>query len=91
MASRRRVLAADSISDQPKSVIIVLYPVSKLSSLLSFVILRLAGVKNLNVTKVYTLGKMDLNDFIQQSIDEASDKSDMDTEVKIRRYVCVIA
>lgn len=64
-------------------IYIVLYPVSKLSSLLSFVILRLAGVKNLNVTKVYTLGKMDLNDFIQQSIDEASDKSDMDTEVKM--------
>lgn len=64
-------------------IYIFLYPVSKLLSLLSFVILRLLGVKNLNVAKVYTLGKMDLNDFIQQSIDGAADKSDMDTEVKM--------
>ena len=64
-------------------IYIFLYPVSKLLSLLSFVILRLVGVKNLNVAKVYTLGKMDLNDFIQQSIEDAPQDSEMDTEVKI--------
>lgn len=64
-------------------IYIVLYPVSKFSSLLSFLILKLAGVKNLKDTGVYTLGKVDLDYFIQQSIEDAPRDSDMDTEVKI--------
>ena len=64
-------------------IYIVLYPVSKFSSLLSFLILKLAGVKNLKDSDVYTLGKVDLDYFIQQSIEDAPQDSDMDTEVKI--------
>ncbi len=64
-------------------IYIVLYPVSKFSSLLSFLILKLAGVKNLKDSGVYTLGKVDLDYFIQQSIEDAPQDSDMDTEVKI--------
>lgn len=64
-------------------IYMVLYPVSKFSSLLSFLILKLAGVKNLKDSGVYTLGKVDLDYFIQQSIEDAPQDSDMDTEVKI--------
>lgn len=68
-------------------IYIVLYPVSKFSSLLSFLILKLAGVKNLKDSGVYTLGKVDLDYFIQQSIEDAPQDSDMDTEVKIFRML----
>ncbi len=64
-------------------IYIVLYPISKFSSLLSYIILKLVGVKNLNVSNVYTLGKVDLDHFIQQSIEDAPQDSEMDTEVKI--------
>lgn len=64
-------------------IYILLYPISKFSSLLSFLILRIAGVKNLKDSGVYTLGKVDLDYFIQQSIEDAPQDSEMDTEVKI--------
>ena len=64
-------------------IYILLYPISKFSSLLSFLILRIAGVKNLKDSGVYTLGKVDLDYFIQQSIEDAPLDSEMDTEVKI--------
>ena len=64
-------------------IYILLYPISKFSSLLSFLILRIAGVKNLKDSGVYTLGKVDLDYFIQQSIEDAPQDSKMDTEVKI--------
>lgn len=64
-------------------IYIILYPVSKFSSLLSFFILRLLGAKNLSVSSERVLGKVDLDFFIQQSIEDASRNSDMDTEVKI--------
>lgn len=62
---------------------IVLYPISKFSSLLSFMILKLGGVKNLNSPSCRAFGKVDLDYFIQQTIEDAPQKSDMDTEVKI--------
>lgn len=64
-------------------IYILLYPISKLSVLLSFLTLRIAGVKNLKDTGVYTLGKVDLDYFIRQSIEDAPLDSEMDTEVKI--------
>lgn len=64
-------------------IYIVLYPISKFSSLLSFMLLRLGGVKNLKNTAGRTLGKVDLDYFIQQSLEDAPANSDMDTEVKI--------
>lgn len=64
-------------------IYVILYPISKFSSLLSYLILRIAGVKNLSVAPERTLGKVDLDFFIQQSINDAPQNSDMDTEVKI--------
>ena len=61
---------------------IILYPISKVASFLSTIMLRLLGVKHLK-PQVQTLGKIDLDYFIQQSIEHASDKSGMETEVKI--------
>lgn len=64
-------------------IYIVLYPVSKFASLISFLILKLLGAKNLSVSSRRVLGKVDLDFFIQQSIEDAPQNSDMDTEVKI--------
>ena len=64
-------------------IYIVLYPISKFASLLSFLILRTAGVKNVSNSTQKALGKVDLDYFIQQSIEEAPQDSDIDTEVKI--------
>lgn len=63
-------------------IYIVLFPISKLSSLLSFVILKLGGVKDLS-TSPQALGKVDLDYFIQQRMEEAPQHSELDTEVKI--------
>ena len=63
-------------------IYIILYPVSKFSSLLSFLILKLGGVKNLK-SSPQALGKVDLDYFIQQSLEDAPQNSDMDTEGKI--------
>ncbi len=63
-------------------IYVVLYPISKFSSLLSFLILKIGGVKNLK-NSPQTLGKVDLDYFIQQSLEDAPQDSDMDTEVKI--------
>ena len=51
--------------------------------LLSFLILKIAGVKNVTGSTQRALGKVDLDYFIQQSIEDAPQNSDMDTEVKI--------
>ncbi len=50
---------------------------------LSFLILKIAGVKNVTGSTQRALGKVDLDYFIQQSIEDASQNSNMDTEVKI--------
>lgn len=63
-------------------IYVVLFPISKFSSFLSFVVLRIGGVKNLK-SSPQALGKVDLDYFIQQSLEDASQDSDMDTEVKI--------
>lgn len=64
-------------------IYILLYPISKFSALVSYLILKLLGVKNVNGTVQRTLGKVDLDFFIQQSIEDAPQNSEMDTEVKI--------
>lgn len=64
-------------------IYIVLYPISKFASLISFLILKLLGAKNLSGSPQRVLGKVDLDFFIQQSIEDAPQHSDMDTEVKI--------
>ncbi len=62
---------------------IILYPISKFSSLVSFLILKILGAKNINSSSQRTLGRVDLDFFIQQSIEDGSQNSEMDTEVKI--------
>ncbi len=62
---------------------ILLFPISKLSSFLSYIILKIGGVKDLNSSVKRVLGKVDLDYFIQQSIEEGAENASMDTEVKI--------
>lgn len=71
----------------PLAVIyVVLYPLSTFASVLSFLFLKLAGVKNLKNSSRRALGKVDLDYFIRQSIDDAPDNSGIDkNEVKIFR------
>lgn len=61
---------------------VVLYPISIFTSFISQMILRVLGLKK-DGAGARTLGKVDLDYFIQQSIDESSESSEMDTEVKI--------
>lgn len=63
-------------------IYVVLYPISKLSSLLSSLVLRIGGAKGSN-SMPQVFGKVDLDHFIQKSLKEAPDDSDMDTEVKM--------
>ncbi|MCC8199091.1 MAG: hemolysin family protein [Tannerellaceae bacterium] len=62
---------------------IILYPISRFSSLISFGILRLFGAKNLDDSSDRTLGRVDLDHYLQQSREDGKKNSDMDTEVKI--------
>ncbi len=64
-------------------IYILLYPISKFSSFLSFCLLRLSGVKDIKDSPTYILGKVDLDYFIQQSIENASQDTSLDSEVKI--------
>ncbi|MDD2799202.1 MAG: hemolysin family protein [Bacteroidales bacterium] len=64
-------------------VYILLYPLSKFTSICSKLILKLFGVKLSALGEKRTFGKVDLDFFIQQSIDDSLDNSMLDTEVKI--------
>jgi len=62
---------------------VILYPLSEIASFLSYCILKVLGVKNVKSAHQNSLGKVDLDYFIQESIEDAPEDSDMDTEVKI--------
>lgn len=64
-------------------IYIILYPISKIASLLSFLLLKILGVQNIGDSTEQVLGKVDLDFFIQESIESAPQNSEMDTEVKI--------
>ena len=64
-------------------VYIILYPLSKFTALCSKSILRLFGIRLTAVGDKRVFGKVDLDFFIQQSIDDSLDNSMVDTEVKI--------
>ncbi len=65
-------------------IYIILYPVSLLVSWISRGLMKLAGIKSENATKsMLTMDELD--DYIQQSIDENTDKQTIDNEVKIFR------
>ena len=62
---------------------VLLYPISKLSSLISFLFLKLFGVKNLSSASDRSFGKIDLDFFIKQSLSNAPENSNIDKDVKI--------
>lgn len=62
---------------------ILLYPVSKLSSGLSYLFLRFLGLKINKDASAQAFGKVDLDYFVQSSIDNAESQEELDTEVKI--------
>lgn len=66
-------------------IYLILYPLSKLTSLFSKGVLWLSGVKISNRQEESAMSKVDLDFFIQQSIDEADNEQEVETEMKIFR------
>ena len=62
---------------------ILLFPISKLSSGLSYLFLRIFGLKINKEVSDKAFGKVDLDYFVQSGIDNATDENDLDAEVKI--------
>ena len=62
---------------------IILYPISKFSSGVSYLFLRLFGMKVNKEASAQAFGKVDLDYFVQSSIDNAESEETLDTEVKI--------
>lgn len=62
---------------------VVLFPVSKLASGISFLFLRLFGVKVNDEVQAKAFSKVDLDYFIQTSIENAEETDEVNPEVKI--------
>lgn len=62
---------------------IILYPISKFASGISYLFLRMFGMKISNETTSKAFSKVDLDYFIQLSLDNAEDSEEVDTEVKM--------
>ncbi len=62
---------------------VVLYPISKFSSGISYLFLRLFGLKVTKDDSAKAFTKIDLDYFVQSSIDNADSKEELDAEVKI--------
>ena len=62
---------------------LLLYPIAKFTSLLSSGILKIGGVRIDRSGDDGTMSKVDLDFFIQQSIDKSQGEAEVDTEVKI--------
>ncbi len=62
---------------------IVLYPVASFTTFLSRALLRMFGIRIVRQSEAGTMSKVDLDFFIQQSIDEAPHSAEVDSEVKI--------
>ena len=62
---------------------VILYLISQLSSGLSYLFLRMFGMKINKEASDKAFGKVDLDYFVQSSIDNAEDEEELDTEVKI--------
>lgn len=62
---------------------VVLFPVSKLASGISFLFLRLFGVKVSDEVQAKAFSKVDLDYFIQTSIENAEETDEVNPEVKI--------
>lgn len=62
---------------------VILFPISKFASCISYVFLRTFGLKVNKEVSDKAFGKVDLDYFIQTSIENADKKEELDTEVKI--------
>lgn len=62
---------------------VVLYPISRICTSLSKVLLRVLGVKVNNEHKSEEFSRVDLDFLVQQSIDQATDKAEIEEEVRI--------
>lgn len=62
---------------------VILFPVSKFASGLASVLLRILGVKVDKEDSAKAFGKVDLDYFVQTSIDSMEDETELDAEVKI--------
>ncbi len=62
---------------------IILYPFSKISSGISYLFLRVLGIKVNADIQAKVFSKVDLDYFVQSSIDNADSTEELDTEVKI--------
>ena len=62
---------------------VVLYPISRLATFLSKILLRVFGVKVLAAAEERAFSKVDLDYLVQSSLDHATDEDNMDEEVKI--------
>ncbi|MDR0895013.1 MAG: hemolysin family protein [Prevotellaceae bacterium] len=62
---------------------VVLYPISKFASGLSYLFLRMGGMKLKKGASEQAFTKVDLDYFVQSGIDNADDREELDTEVKI--------
>jgi len=62
---------------------IVLYPISRFSTFLSRLLLRMFGVKMKTASEDKEFSKIDLDYLVQSSIDNAKDDNEIDDEVKI--------
>ena len=62
---------------------VLLYPVSRFATFLSRIVLRVFGVKMLAAAEEKEFSKVDLDYLVQSSLEHATDKDEMDEEVKI--------
>lgn len=62
---------------------IILYPISKFASAISNFILRIFGIKINKEASAKAFTKIDLDYFIQSSIENSQDEKELETEVKI--------
>ena len=62
---------------------VILFPVSKFASGLSYLFLRISGMKVNKEASAKAFGKVDLDYFIQSSIENAESEEELDAEVKI--------
>lgn len=62
---------------------VVLYPVSKFASGIADILLRLVGIKTNKEANAKAFTKVDLDYFIQSSIQDADNQQEIDTEIKI--------
>ena len=62
---------------------VILFPISKLASGLSYLFLRLFGMKINKEASDKAFGKVDLDYFVQSGIENAANEEELDAEVKI--------